>query len=783
MMPVLPVWHQGLPRFAFFLAMLTTLAVLGFRARNLQRVPSLILAALFFCGTVGGFSYAHWRADVRLADALPSAWEGQDIELVGVIASLPGVSARGTRFEFDVEKTLTAEAVVPQHIALTWYPERKGDSGIPVLSPGERWQLTVRLRRPHGTMNPHGFDYEAWALERNLRAGGYVRTKSGATKLNDNVGGFMYRVDHLRLSIRERMTKALGDAPHAGVLVALAIGEQNAISQDSWRVFWRTGVGHLMSISGLHITMVASLLYWLTFRVWGLIPRLALALPAPRAAALVGAITALAYALIAGFSVPTQRTVFMLGAVAVALWIGRATSGTRILSWALLAVLLLDPWAVLAPGFWLSFGAVAAIFFVTSHRVGTMSTLKGAALTQIAVTLGLLPMTLALFQEVSVISPVANAVAIPLVSLIVVPITLLGAVLPFDFLLHLAHLIMAWCYWALEYLAATPNAVWQSHSPSPVAVGLALIGVACLLMPRGLGLRVTGAMVILPLFLVVPPAPKEGELWLTMLDVGQGLATVVRTANHALVYDTGPVFSADSDAGSRIVVPYLRGEGIRELDALIVTHDDEDHTGGARAIIAARNPQWVMTSLSPDRDILAAAREVMTCDTRDSWQWDGVEFAVLHPTAEDYDDMARKNNNMGCVLKITAPGGSVLMTADIEKRSEQELLARDAEALKADVMVVPHHGSKTSSTDEFIDAIAPGLAIIPVGYRNRFRHPHDNVVARYVERDITLMRTDERGALTLKFPMDARGKPIVSGYRDVRQRYWLNEGGAGGTQE
>jgi competence protein ComEC len=501
---------------------------------------------------------------------------------------------------------------------------------------------------------------------------------------------------------------------------------------------------------------------------------LALRLPAQRAAVLGGAFAALSYSLIAGFSVPTQRTLFMLSAVAVALWLGRITSATRILCTALLAVLLLDPWAVLAPGFWLSFGAVAAIFYVTAHRTGKLSSLKAAVVTQIAVTLGLLPMTLALFQEVSIVSPIANAFAIPLISLVVVPITLLGAVLPFDFLLLLAHELMSLCYWALKWLSETPNAVWQSHAPPAWTVALALIGTAWMLLPRGAVPRWIGAALLLPMFVLQPAKPREYELWVTLLDVGQGLATVVRTANHTLVYDTGPRYNPDADSGNRIVVPYLRGEGIRRLDALVVTHDDDDHTGGARSIIAARNPKWVMTSVDEDRDVLEGAAEVMRCDTRDAWTWDGVDFEVLHPTKEDYADENRKTNDMGCVIKITAPGATVLMTADIEKLSEAEILARDADALKADLMVMPHHGSNTSSTDEFLVAVKPKIALAPVGYRNRFRHPHPDVVARYAARGIKIYRTDEAGALTLKFAASAEGRPAVSSHRIERKRYWMD---------
>ncbi len=731
-----------------------------------------------------GFGYAHWQAEVRLSVELPLAWEGRDVEVIGVIASLPTINERGARFEFDIEQVLTRGAIVPPHVSLNWYAEqvrlkeqtRDGNEKRPppTLKPGERWQITVRLRRPHGTANPHGYDYEAYALERNVRATGYVRFNAENAKRADFVAGFGYRVDRLRLVIRERMNAALAGMPYGGTLVALAIGEQSAIPQDQWKTFWRTGVGHLISISGLHITMVASVAYWLVFRLWARVPMLTLRIPAQRAAVIAGALIALIYSLVAGFSVPTQRTLFMLTTVAIALWTGRTSSASGILAAALLAVLLLDPWAVLAPGFWLSFGAVAAIFFVTGHRIGKMSSLRGAVLTQVAVTLGLLPMTLALFQEVSIISPIANAFAIPLVSLVVVPLTLIGAVLPFDGVLWLAHEIMAWCYVALNWLASTPNAVWQSHEPPTWTIALALFGCVWFMLPRGAVPRALGLMFCLPMFVVTPPAPGPGEVWLTLLDVGQGLATVVRTATHVMVYDTGPRYNPDSDSGNRVIVPYLRGEGLRELDALVVTHDDEDHTGGAQSIIAARNPKWVLTSVDSERDIFEGAIEILRCDTRDSWNWDGVEFAVIHPEKDQYDEETRKTNNLGCTIKITAPGGTILMTADIERKSETEILARNPDGLKADVLVVPHHGSKTSSSDEFLDAVAPKIALLPVGYRNRFRHPNPDVMERYKVRSIKVLRTDELGAITLKFGVNAGEPPKVSAYRQLQKRYWTD---------
>ncbi len=728
-------------------------------------------------GALLGVGYAKHRAEYRLSQELPREWEGRDIELIGVVSSLPTINETGTRFPVEVEKIITADASVPDNISVSWYVEtnRKTEEVTlpPTITPGDRWHFTVRLRRPHGTANPGSFDFEAWALERNIRATGYIRQKGANAKLSESTSGFLFDVDRQRMAIRDRMMTTLKGEPYAGVLVALAIGEQNAVPAAQWKTFWRTGTGHLVSISGLHITMVASLLYWLSFHGWARLSRLAARIPAQRVAAVVGALTSLAYSLIAGFSVPTQRTFFMLLAVAIALFIGRGLSGSRILAFALFAVVLLDPWCVLAPGFWLSFGAVAMIFFVTANRTGRISALNGAFKTQLAVTLGLLPMTLALFQEVSVISPIANAFAIPVVSWVVVPLTLIGAVVPFDFVLHLAHWVMSMTYEVLVWLASVPDAVWQSHSPQPWTVALAMLGVVILLLPRGVRQRWVGLVAMLPMFLVLPPAPKPGEVWVSLLDVGQGLATVVRTSHYTMLYDAGPKWNPDADSGNRIIVPYLRAEGIRSLDAFVITHADDDHSGGARSVIDARNPKWVMTSVDADSDYLENAKEVMRCEVGDSWRWDGVDFDVLHPHKTAYDE-SRSTNNVGCVIKITAPGGTVLMTADIEKLTESELIARVPDELKSDVLIVPHHGSKTSSTEAFIDAVQPSLALIPVGYRSRFRHPHPLVVARYADRNIPIRRTDMEGAITLKFAVDANGNPRIESYRASNKRYWTD---------
>src|SRR5574341_1074848 len=385
-----------------------------------------------------GFSWAAWCAQQRLADALPAVWEGRDIAIIGMVAALPQAYERGVRFEFDVERVLTPGAQVPARIVLSWWGSPARDdlpAGFPALSAGERWELTVRLKRPRGTANPYGFDYEAWLLERNLRATGYVRPKAGGRRLTPLVHRPAYWLERVRQQVRARIQAALPEAPYAGVIAALAIGDQRAIPPEQWQTFTRTGVNHLMSISGLHVTMVSGLVFALVGGLWRRSPRLTLALPAAKAATLAGLGAALLYALLAGFAVPAQRTVYMLAVVAFALWLGVIESASFVLCAALLAVVLIDPWAVLAPGFWLSFGAVAVILYVATGRIGRGHWLATWGRVQIAVTLALIPPLLALFQLVSIVSPLANAVAIPVVSLVVAPLALIGAAMPFDFVL------------------------------------------------------------------------------------------------------------------------------------------------------------------------------------------------------------------------------------------------------------------------------------------------------------------------------------------------------------
>lgn len=732
----------------------------------MQQWILLLLASLLL-----GFVWAGVRASWRLADHLPEAWEGRDIELTGVVAALPQVFPHGERFIFDVETVHTAEARVPRRIALSWYGGRRPDGNSTAwLVPGERWRLGVRLKRPHGHANPHAFDYEAWLLERGIRATGTVRKKAMAQRLESFVPRPAYAVQRLRAQLRSRFITALPDAsgqyPYVGVLTALAIGDQRAIPDEQWQTFNRVGITHLVSISGLHVTMVAALLATLVNILWRRSLRLLQWLPAQKAAVAGGWCAALAYALIAGFEVPTQRTLYMLSALAVALCSDRHFGPARILALALLSVLLFDPFAVLATGFWLSFGAVALLLLAASARLagtagGWRAVLAAWGAAQWAVTIGSLPLLLFFFQQFSLVSPLANAVAIPLVSFVVTPLALLFAALPWPPLLLCDHWIFAQLMKLLVWLAQWP--AWQQAVPPPWAVTLALLGVVWLLLPRGFPARAAAPVLFLPALLCQPARPPHGAAWVDVLDVGQGSAVVVRTAAHTLLYDAGPAYSAQVDAGRRVIVPYLRAVGVDRLDTLLISHRDKDHAGGLAAVRdAVEVGQFVSSMPEADGQLCAAGQR---------WQWDGVAFEVLHPVAGDYAVPGKKSNNLSCVLRVASERGSMLLSGDIVARDEQALLGRVG-TVRSEVLLVPHHGSNTSSSVPFINAVAADDVVVSAGYRNHFRHPRAEVVERYAGR--RLWRTDRDGRVRVE--LQAAGQTpaatAVYAWRRERRRYW-----------
>lgn len=756
--------QSGLPaaRLAWGLPLLSAVLLLPHfshpPAEILRRVSVLALCVAL------GFAWAAWRADMRLDERLPEHWQGIDIALVGVVADLPQVNAYGERVVLDVEQILTPDAPPLRRIQLTRYWPR-GGGHQPLLHAGERWQLTVRLKRVHGTHNPHGFDLEAWALERGIAASGYLRERPPPVRLDARAASAAAWIAASREAIRTRIFATLGEAPYAGVVAALEIGDQRSIAPEQWRAFTRTGVNHLFSISGLHVTMIAALAGWLTAFGWRRWPRATERLPARQAGLAMAVLAAFAYALLAGFQVPAQRTLFMLTVLAVALWGRREPQPFSALLWALFAVLVLDPWAVLSAGFWLSFGAMAAILWVGFGRVALPDKLRGWVTVQAAVTIALAPALLLLFQQVSIVSPLVNAVAIPVVSWLVTPLALLGVLAPP--LWQLAAWLMEWLGHLLTWVSAWPWAVAARPAPGALAIVLAVAGSLWLLLPRGFPLRPLGAVLWLPLLLPASDVPAPDSFRAEVIDVGQGTAILIRTARHALLYDAGGGF-ADSDAGERIVVPYLRASGVGALSAVIVSHDDNDHSGGLRSVLRDLPTARLLHGLPADSPLLDAAPAPRPCRRGQRWMWDGVAFAILNPPANVDALGPRSDNDTSCVLKVSAGGHSLLITGDAERRGELELLESGAD-LAATVLVAGHHGSRTSSLPEFIARVQPRYVVFTLGYRNRFGHPHPDVVARFRARNAHLLRSDTSGLIRVEF---GEAGVVASEYRPSHRRYW-----------
>ncbi len=757
--------------------------------------------AVLVLGLVGalvmGLGASGWRAGLLLDDGLPGAIEGRDITVTGVVATLPQVSPSGLRFRFDVESATAGDVAVriPAQIALGWYNGFHEEAALSApqqsLRAGQRWRFTARLRQPHGNANPNGYDVELMWFEQGVRATGSVR--AAPVLLLERAAG--HPIERLRQRVRDSIYANVGDRRAAGVLAALSVGDQGAIEREDWDLFRNAGVAHLMSISGLHVTMFAWLaglgLAWL----WRRSGRLMLLLPTSIAARWGGFAAAFAYALFSGWGVPSQRTVWMLATVTLLQSVGVRWPWLLVLAVAAVIVTVLDPWALLQAGFWLSFMAVG-LLMVSSPATGEAapredrvplddsrqgwrlwpSRLLGHARdglrTQLIATLGLTPLTLVFFNQVSVIGFVANLFAIPLVTLVITPLALLGVfVAP---LWNLGAVIVDAFSAVLGGLASWSGAVWVVPV-APLWARLAgLVAAALLVLP--LPWRARLLALPLAIALLVPPhgTPREGRFDLTAADIGQGTAVIVRTHAHVLVFDTGPQYSTDSDAGQRVLVPLLRTRGDDRVDRLVLSHRDSDHIGGARSLMKALPVGDLWSSLEPGHPLLALATRATRCEAGQQWVWDGVRFDVLSPMADEYAHQ-RKSNALSCVLRVSGGGRSALLTGDIEKDQEASLVARYGATLQSEVLMAPHHGSRTSSTAAFLDAVRPSAGVFQAGYCNRFGHPAADVVARYRERGAQVVASPSCGAW--QWPVDDAGDPAglpAPGlcWRHAARRYW-----------
>ncbi|CAN7483596.1 DNA internalization-related competence protein ComEC/Rec2 [Acidovorax sp. LjRoot129] len=751
--------------------------------------PPAARALALGAGVVAMFALCGLRAVGYVDQALEPALEGQDVRITAMVAAMPQTNEAGTRLRLDVEAAHLGGAPVrlPPRIDVAWYggPFRDASGALdlqrqpPAITAGDRWSLTVRLKAPHGLRNPHGFDYELWAWEQGVQATGYVRAGPKDEPAVRLASTWRHPVERARQSVRDAILERLardvnGDDPAkaraAGVIAALVTGDQRAIDRADWDVFRATGVAHLMSISGLHITLFAWLAALAVRSLWRRSARLCLAVPAPTAALVAGVALAAAYAVFSGWGVPAQRTVIMLATIALLQLGGRRWPWPHVWLLACAAVVVADPWALAQAGFWLSFVAVGVLFAtntVANSAYGSSAGRHFYALfrEQWVVTLALTPLSLLLFGQVSLVGFAANLLAIPWVTLVVTPLAL-GGVL-WAPLWSLAALSLQPLAALLQWLAQWPWAVVFVPA-APLWAGVSAVAGGTLLAARlPWRLRMLALPLLWPALWWQPARPAPGQFELLAADIGQGNAVLVRTASHTLLYDAGPRFSRESDAGHRVLVPLLRALG-EKVDTLVLSHRDADHTGGAAAVLAQQPQAQAIGSIEAEH-ALQALRPIAPCVAGQRWDWDGVAFEVLHPQAGD-TAQATKPNTVSCVLRITAAGPRApiaLLAGDIEAAQEQALLARGA-ALKADVLLVPHHGSKTSSSSAFLDAVQPRTALVQAGYRNRFGHPAADVLQRYRARGIDLVESARCGAATWSSAQPGQ----VACERDAAARYW-----------
>jgi competence protein ComEC len=704
-----------------------------------------------------GVGWAWGHAQLRLDRDLPAELEGRDLIVTGHIASMLDVRDLDPQFDIDVEHA-SDERVSPR-LRLAWYDADMRPQ------PGELWRFVVRLKRRNGFANPGGFDYEGYLFRAGIGATGYVRQDDRNQKLSDS--GLRYGVLRARAWIGRRIALAVGESPLLGVLQGLAVGDTQAMTPEQWRVFAATGTSHLMAISGLHISMIATLAALAGGNIvrWRGAQRTRIT--AIHGQALAGSVAALAYSLLAGMSVPTQRTLVMLCIFFSVRWWRRELSMSNAMGLALLGVLIADPFAPLSVGAWLSFGAVAVILLATMGRIARDGTVVNFARVQWAITLGLLPVLILAFGSQSLVSPIANAIAVPAFTLLIVPLVLCGSLLASLWLpagaamLGVATQLLGWCWPLMSWLAEQPWSMWYfAEMPMPYHALLALAALL-LVSPSAWPTRCAAALLCMPILFFQPRAPAPGEYELAVLDVGQGLAIVVRTHGHALVYDTGPAFRTGRDTGELVVVPYLRARGIRSLDGLIVSHGDLDHEGGMRSVIRSIPTRSLLLGPSVEDVSFGAKR----CKAGQRWLWDDVVFEVLHPSA---GRSAASDNDTSCVLRISGKSGSVLLTGDIEEDAESQLVARGLP--RTDVVVVAHHGSRSSSIEAFVAATRPQLAITSAGYRNRWGFPKPAITARWRATGASVLSTIETGALEVA--MRQQGGVVVREYRRERRSYW-----------
>jgi competence protein ComEC len=710
-----------------------------------------------------GAGWSLFHVTIHMGHPLPESQERRDLILEGRIDSLPQQQGGLQRFQMQVLslKDETGSVVNVSRALLSWFGVDKA------LQVGDLWRLKVRMKRPRGLHNPSGNDYEKWLFEEGIEAKGYVKTWDGNQKLAGPDHPFL--VTSLRQTIAQQIDSYLSKPHTAALLKALVVGDRRGLDRSAWQIFTHTGTNHLIAISGLHVGIVAGWLLWIGSWLWRRSERLCLFLPALKAGALLALIGAAGYAALAGFSLPTQRALIMLSTTLGALILGYRVALGQGLLVALFLVVLLDPLAPMRVGFWLSFLAVAVIWWGVAGRVRPWYGWRQLVWLQVYVSLGLFPILFLFFGQASLISPVVNFIMVPWFSMVLIPMVLLGLpmllipVLAKGWFTGLEGLVQV-TYQILEWFAAYPFAIMTLPQLAPWLLLAAMAGILLLLMPKGMPGRSIGVWLCLPIFFVAPERPKAGEFWITLLDVGQGLACVVETQKHLLLYDTGPAFHSGYSAAESVIVPYLRARGHKRIDRLILSNADQDHAGGA-AYLRKIMPMGDILSGEPDE-----LEDVDPCVAGMDWTWEGVRFQILHPFPDTH---FQQPNDRSCVLQINAGEQKILLPGDIGSAVEKQLVQHYQTKLASQVVVAPHHGSNTSSSPEFVAALNPDWVLFSAGYKNRYDFPKQQVRQRWHTQGASTLNTAWSGAIQLRIsPNQSTFKPMC--FCDENVQYWRN---------
>ncbi len=709
---------------------------------------AMVILAIFCCGLfflkfkttrfatffLIGVCWVSLYSIQRLSCQFPSNLEGVSIQTIGYIDSIPAVLQNETKFNYRLQSVNSKPAC--GITKLSWR------DGLTPLKVGDKWQFTVRMKRIHGLSNPGSMDYDAWAFQQGIVAQGYVfHQQANRLKTDAHTS---YVINRLRQRILENIRELIPEAKNLPWITALVIGERQGASQDNWDILRNTGTNHLMAIAGLHIGIMSGIAFVVFSWLWRRYSRLVLLFPAHYVGAIAALCAALLYAMLAGFSLPTERAVMMVACFLVAIVLNRVMIVWNVFAWALFLILIINPLVVTAENFWLSFGTVAIIIYGMSGRLNPAGLWWKHGRIQWIISFGLLPLSFWLFYQYSFVSLFANAIAIPWTGFIILPTVFFGCAFMSvsqalaRYIFSFADINLTFLFHVLSYLSHFSWAVWYKSFSGYWIVALCMAAFL-LLLPKGFPGKWLGLVFALPLFVIQRDHFEYGDVKFTLLDVGQGLSAIVQTKNHVLVFDAGAKFNAEYDMGSSVVVPFLQYYSQRKVDIIIISHGDNDHIGGLASVLNRMDVIEVKSSVPEKINFVNKS----LCLANQSWEWDGVLFEFLYPSRENLS----LNNDSSCVLKITSHDKSILLTGDIEKSAETYLVAHAQSDLASTILVAPHHGSKTSAEDSFIDAVHPQYVLFPVGYRNRYHFPHVTVIEKYQARHVQMLDTVNSGAM------------------------------------